>query len=158
MVNYWIFIVKDHVHMGRIIPASEVLSNRVRNKFWSLSARALNLRRLEKGDKVIFYVTEAERKGFMGRGVLAGPAHPITEEQRFHVIGEPSNAFQYSVDFEEAEMWDEAISPLEIRDRLSFLRSLRNPMRAFRGSIKRISEEDYNEIIKAYEEKRRART
>ncbi|MEM1711918.1 MAG: hypothetical protein QXU12_05980, partial [Nitrososphaerota archaeon] len=71
---------------------------------------------------------------------------------------EPSNAFQYPVDFEEAEMWDEAISPLEIRDRLSFLRSLRNPMRAFRGSIKRISEEDYNEIVKAYEEKRRAGT
>ena len=115
MVNYLVFLVKDHVHMGRIIPASEVLSNRVKNRFWSLSIRAPNLRRLEKGDKVIFYITEAKRKRFMGRGVLAGPAHPITEEQRFHVVGEPSNAFQYAVDFEEAEMWEIVISPIEIR-------------------------------------------
>ena len=92
----------------------------------------------------------------MERGVLAGPAHPITEEQRFHVIGEPSNTFQYTVDFEEAEMWEIAISPTEIQNRVSF-RRLKNPMRAFRGSIKRISEKDYNEIIKAYEEKRQAR-
>ena len=46
--------MKDHVQMGRIIPASEVLSNRVKNRFWSLSVRAPNLRRLKKDDKVIF--------------------------------------------------------------------------------------------------------
>jgi len=57
----------------------------------------------------------------------------------------------------EAEMWEIAISPTEIQNRVSFLRKLRNPMGAFRGSIKRISEEDYNEVIRAYEEKRQAR-
>jgi hypothetical protein len=36
---------------------------------------------------------------------LAGPAHPITEEQRFHVIVKQSDAFQYAMDFKEAEMW-----------------------------------------------------
>jgi len=92
-------------HIGRIIPVSGVISNRVKNRFWLLSIRAPNLRGLEKGDKVIFYITEAKKKGFMGREVLAGPVHPMTEEQRFHVIGESSNAFQYAVDFEEAEMW-----------------------------------------------------
>jgi len=54
-------------------------------------------------------------------------------------------------------MWEIAISPTEIQNRVSFLRKLRNPMGAFRGSIKRISEEDYNEVIRAYEEKRQAR-
>lgn len=152
MVNYWVFIVKDHLHMGRRIPAREVLSNRVRNKFWSLSSRAPNLRKLDKGDRVIFYITGMEAKGFMGKGILAGPAHPITEEQRFHTIGEPSNAFEYAVDLEEAEMWEKPLSPLDLRDRVPFLRRLRNPLRAFRGSIRRISEEDYNEIIKAHEE------
>jgi hypothetical protein len=42
----------------------------VKNKFWSLNAGAPNLKKLEKGDKVIFYVTEAKRKGFMGKGKL----------------------------------------------------------------------------------------
>lgn len=48
--------------MGRVIPASEVLSNRVKNRFWSPSARAPNLKRPSKGDKVIFYITEAIEK------------------------------------------------------------------------------------------------
>jgi len=61
------------------------------------------------------------------------------------------------VGFKEAEVWEIAISPTEIHNRLSFLRRFRNPMGAFRGSIKRISEEDYNEVIRAYEEKRQAR-
>ena len=37
------------------------------NRFRSLNVRAPNLRRLEKGDKVIFYIAEAKRKGFMVR-------------------------------------------------------------------------------------------
>jgi len=67
MVNYWVFVVKDHVHMGKTIPAREVLVNRVQNKFWSLSSRAANLRRLEKGDQVLFYVAESAEKGSWAR-------------------------------------------------------------------------------------------
>ncbi len=111
MGGYWVFIVKDHVHMGKIIPAREVLANRVENKFWSLSSRAANRRRLAKGDQVLFYVAESKERGFMGRGILAGPAHPMTEEQRFHVIGSPSMSFEYSVEFDEAEMWPEVLPP-----------------------------------------------
>ncbi|MCF3653619.1 MAG: hypothetical protein L2C94_005620 [Aigarchaeota archaeon] len=59
--------------------------------------------------------------------------------------------------FKEAEVWEIAISPTEIHNRLSFLRRFRNPMRAFMGSTKRISEEDYNEIIRTYQKKRQAR-
>ncbi len=151
MVNYWVFVVKDHVHMGRIIPAREVLADRVRNKFWSLSARARNLKRLEKGDKVLFYVTEAQERGFMGAGVLAGSAHPMTEEQRFHVIGEPSISFEYAVDFDEAEIWDKLISLNSIKDKMPSLRGMKNPARAFRGAIRRITEKDYEAVIQAHE-------
>ncbi len=150
MVNYWIFIVKDHVHMGRVIPAREVLADRVRNKFWSLSARARNLKKLEKGDKVLFYITESRERGFMGRGILAGLPHPITEEQRFHVIGEPSIGFDYAVDFEEAEIWDQVITLNQVKDKMPLLRRMRNPSRAFRGAIRRITEEDYEAVVQAY--------
>jgi len=141
--------------MGKVIPAREVLADRVRSKFWSLSARARNLKRLEKGDKVLFYITGSREKGFMGRGVLAGPSHLMTEEQRFHVIGEPSTGFDHAVDFEEAEIWDRVITLDEVKDEMPLLRRMGNPSRAFRGAIRRITEEDYGVVVRAYEGSRK---
>ncbi|MEM4467151.1 MAG: hypothetical protein QXE61_03825 [Nitrososphaerota archaeon] len=66
MSQYWIFIVKDHQHLGRIIPAREVLINRVKNKFWSLNSRARYVRKLRQGDHVVFYVASKIERGFMG--------------------------------------------------------------------------------------------
>jgi len=74
----------------------------------------------------------------MERGVLAGPAHPITEEQRFHVIAEPSNAFQYAVDFEEAEMWEIAISPVRNTEQGPIPQEAREPDEG----VQRIDKED----------------
>ena len=147
MPGYWIFVVKDHTFEGRIIPAIEVLANRVRNKFWSLNSKAPNVKNLSENDRVLFYVTSTAGKGFMGRGVLAGPAHPITVEQRFHVIGIPSIHFDYAVEFKEAEMWTRMVKLEDVREKLAMLRGKRNPAMIFRGSIKKISEEDYQKIL-----------
>jgi len=150
MTNYWVFVVKDHVHMGRTIPAREVLANRVQNKFWSLSSRAANLRKLEKGDRVLFYVAEPAERGFMGKGVLAGPAHPMSDEQRFHIIGTPSIGFEYSVDFDEAEMWPKIVALEMVKDRMPLLIGRKFPARVFRGSIRRITERDYEVVLEAH--------
>jgi len=63
---------------------------------------------------VIFYLTSSDGRGFMGRGVLAGVAHPMTIEQRFHIIGSPSINFDYAVEFHEAEIWPKLV-PLDLR-------------------------------------------
>jgi len=104
---------------------------------------------LEKGDKVLFYITESSARGFMGRGVLAGKAHPTTDEQRFHVIGTPSIAFDYSVDFEEAEMWSEIVSLDLVKDKMPLLIGRKNPAQVFRGAIRRITEKDYEVVLEA---------
>jgi len=147
MPGYWVFVVKDHVFEGRTIPATEVLANRVKNRFWSLNSRAPNVKNLSEGDHVLFYVTSMSGRGFMGRGILAGPAHPITIEQKFHVIGVPSINFDYAVEFREAEMWPRLIRLEEVSDKLSILRGRRNPVTIFRGSIKRINREDYENVV-----------
>jgi len=149
MPSYWAFVVKDHVFEGRVIPAREVLADRVRNKFWSLNSRARNVRRLSQGDKVLFYVTSGRERGFMGRGVLAGAAHPITVEQRFHVIGAPSINFDYAVEFSEAEMWPTLLPLASIADRAPVLKGRKSPAMVFRGSIRRLSERDYEIILEA---------
>jgi len=149
MPGYWVFVVKDHLFEGRVIPAREVLADRVRNKFWSLNSRAPNVRKLSKGDRVLFYVTSGDGRGFMGKGVLAGAAHPITIEQRFHVIGAPSINFDYAVEFSEAEIWPNLLSLDKLLNKMPLLIGRKRPAAVFRGSIRRISERDYEVVVRA---------
>ena len=157
MAEHWAFIVRDHTYQGKIILARDVLADRVRNKFWSLNSRARNVRKLKEGDKVVFYLTSSEGRGFMGRGVLAGEAHPMTIEQRFHIIGSPSINFDYAVEFREAEMWPKLV-PLDLlTDRMPLLLGRKNPARVFRGSIIRLTERDYEIVLETAEELMRER-
>jgi len=137
--------------------ARNVLADRVRNKFWSLNSRARNVRKLKKGDKVVFYLTSSEGRGFMGRGVLAGEAHPMTIEQRFHIIGSPSINFDYAVEFREAEMWPKLVTLDLLADRMPLLLGRKNPARVFRGSIIRLTERDYEIVLEAAEKLMRER-
>jgi len=157
MAEHWAFIVRDHTYQGKTILARDVLADRVRNKFWSLNSRARNVRKLKEGDKVVFYLTSSEGRGFMGRGVLAGEAHPMTIEQRFHIIGSPSINFDYAVEFREAEMWPKLI-PLDLlANRMPLLLGRKNPVRVFRGSIIRLTERDYEIVLETAEKLMRER-
>ena len=157
MAEYWAFIVRDHTYQGKIILARDVLADRIRNKFWSLNSRARNVRKLEKGDKVIFYLTSSEGRGFMGRGILAGKAHPMSIEQRFHIIGSPSINFDYAVEFSEAEMWPKLVPLNLLAGRMPLLLGRKNPARVFRGSIIRLTEKDYEIVLEAAEKLMRER-
>ena len=77
---------------------------------------------------------------------MASRPHPITPEQRFYVFGEPSAKFDYSIELENPVLWDRLLELSEIAGQISFLRSSRWWAR-FRGSIIRISEEDYDRIV-----------
>ena len=151
MAEHWAFIVRDHTYQGKIILARDVLADRVRNKFWSLNSRARNVRKLKEGDKVVFYLTSSEGRGFMGRGVLAGEAHPMTIEQRFHIIGSPSINFDYAVEFREAEMWPKLVTLDLLADRMPLILGRKNPARVFRGSIIRLTQRDYEIVLETAE-------
>ena len=147
MVSYWILVVKDHKLMDRVIPAGEVLKDRVKNKFWSLNSRARNVNKIKNGDRVIFYVTGRNERGFKGCGIVAGEPHPLTPEQRFHIIGMPSEAFDYAIDFSEAEVWDKLVTLEEVKDKMPLLKGKNLSKPPFRGSIVKITEQDYNAIL-----------
>jgi hypothetical protein len=89
--------------MGRTVPAIEVLKGRVKNKFWSLSSRARNVKKIKSGYYVLFCITGKGERGSGGYGVIATEPRTITPEQRFHIVCMASEAFDYAVDFSEAE-------------------------------------------------------
>lgn len=147
MTNYWIFIVKDHKFNDSIVSALTVVKNRVEHKFWTLNKKAPYIKRLSVGDKVVFYATGIEGRGFCGRGELATRPHPLTPDQRFYLIGKPSMLFDLAVEFSYAECWSK-IKPIEeFVGKLSFLKGRDDYTRCFRGSIKAISPEDYEIIV-----------
>jgi len=147
MTNYWVLVVKDHQHLGRTVPATTILMNRVKYKFWSLNKRTPNIKRIRPGDRVVFYVSSYVGKGFAGTATIASYPHPITPEQKFHVFGMPSEKFNYSIELEEPILWTKLLEPPEIIGHVSFITSRDKWWAWFRGSIKRITEEDYNTIV-----------
>ena len=106
---------------------------------------------------MVFYLTSSEGRGFMGREVLTGEAHPMTIEQRFHIIGSPSVNFDYAVEFHEAEIWPKLVPLNLLTDRMPLLLGRENPARIFRGSIIRLTERDYEIVLEMAEKLMRER-
>ncbi|MEM0205188.1 MAG: EVE domain-containing protein [Nitrososphaerota archaeon] len=149
MVNYWILIAKDHNYDGSIVSAITIIKNRVEHKFWILNKNTPGIKRLKPGDKAVFYAASFEGKGFCGWGELSTEPHPLTPDQRFYAFGKPSMLFDFAVDFKIAEFWPK-LKPIEkLASVLSFLKDKSNYIRCFRGSIRAITQEDFEHIISA---------
>lgn len=149
MVNYWIFIAKDHIYEGAIVSAITIIKSRVEHKFWVLNKNTPGIKKLKPGDKTIFYAASSEGRGFCGWGELATEPHPLTPAQRFYALGKPSMLFDFAVDFTTAEFWPK-LKPIEkFASLLSFLKGKSNYTRCFRGSIRAITQEDFEHIISA---------
>ncbi|MDJ0270040.1 MAG: EVE domain-containing protein [Aigarchaeota archaeon] len=143
----WLFIVKDHIHGGIRIPAWDILRNSVEHRFWSLNSRARNIKRLQPGDNVIFCVSSSEGRLFAGHARIASKAHPITPAQKFNIVGKPSENFDYSIELEDAEIWQKSLPAEELLEQLSFIKNKQRWPSAFRGSIRELNDDDYNMII-----------
>jgi len=145
---FWIFVVKDHQVAGKRIPASDVLKNRAENKFWSLNKRAPNVRRLKPGDGIIFYIASKEGRGFAGTAKVASEAHPITVRQQFHVLGRPSDTFDMAIELEDPQIWPRILPVETVASRITLTKETKRLASAFRGSIRSVSEADYESIAK----------
>ncbi|MCL7397610.1 MAG: EVE domain-containing protein [Thaumarchaeota archaeon] len=149
MVNYWIFIAKDHKYDRNVVSAITIIKNRVENKFWILNKNTRGIKKLKPGDKAVFYATSIEGRGFCGWGELATEPHPLTPDQMFYAFGKPSIFFELAVDFKVAEFWPKLKPIEEFASTLSFLKGKPNYIRCFRGSIRAITQEDFEYIISA---------
>lgn len=144
---YWIFVVKEHVDGDRVIPVMDILNTRVRERFWLLSGRAARTRGLNEGDEVIFYAIGSEGRFFVGRARLGSPPAPISDHLRFFIRGSPSERLTHYVTLDSPEIWAKSLPAEEIAPTLSFVKKKDKWAKAFRGSLKRITESDYFSII-----------
>lgn len=147
MTKYFIFVIKDHIEGKKIIPASEVLFNRVKYGFWSLSSKNPCFKSIKLGDKVIFYLAGKEGGKFGGFCTLASEAYPISEVEKKIAKGRPSSLMDYVVDLKEIKVWENPVELSEVASKLSFIKDLNKAKMYFRGGIRAITKEDFNEIV-----------
>jgi predicted RNA-binding protein len=142
--NHLIFVVKDHKSKdGKITRAEEVLRHRAKYGFWYLNSKAPNFKRVNKGDKVLFYVAGKKGGKFCGGCILASNPYKVSKLERRPSLGKPSEEFDYVVDLSAVDLWKHAVTVEEIKDKVSFLRHKKMPKLYFRGSIRIIPEEDF---------------
>ncbi|MCS7116584.1 MAG: EVE domain-containing protein [Nitrososphaerales archaeon] len=147
MTRYFIFVVKDHLKGNVIIPASEVLANRVKYGFWSLNSKTPNFKSIKRGDKVIFYLAGKEGRKFVGMCTLASEVYPVSEVEKRVAMGLPSSTMDYVVDLREVEIWNDPVELNEVAPKLSFIKDLNKAKMYFRGGVRAIKEEDFNRIV-----------
>lgn len=75
-MNYYVFQVSDQSKYGKQRTAQEVFDFLVKGKSaWGFGLKTPNRRAIEKGDKVLFYLTGADNQIFVGAAILKSGAY-----------------------------------------------------------------------------------
>jgi len=149
LVNKWILIVIDHKVGKWKLKASDVFRDRVKHGFWAINPETPNFKNLKKGDIAIFYLGGRDGRRFVGKGILASEPHAVTQEQMRSLIGEPSSLFSHGVELDQIDVWDPPV-PLDlVFKELSFIEKKDKWGVHFQGTIKSLSNEDYDIIESA---------
>lgn len=148
-MGFWIFVVKDHVHGKEVIPAGAIASERVKHGFWLVSSRIAAMKELAEGGSAIFFSTGSEGRLFIGEGVFSQPPMPITDEMRFHIKGYPSEKLTHFIKLDMARLWTTPVKLEEVLENLSFIKNKLRWYGYFRGSVRKIPEQDYQYLVSA---------
>jgi hypothetical protein len=141
--NYWVLVVTDRLEQN--LTAEQILTTRLNDRFWGLNARTPSRTLLRKDDKVIFSYGAKE---FLGTATLDSDSFELREEQK--------SQFSHDTDFFKAdfgirlknmELWGDPKSVQKSIDVLSFIKNKKHYMAYFQGGVRKISADDYNNII-----------
>lgn len=145
-MHCWVFVVKDHYVGKRVIPANEVAADRVSRKFWLVSRRRASMKELQDGGVAVLYSTGTDGRCFIGEATFSQPPQPITDEMRFYIVGYPSEKLTHYIAFDTATLWTKPVKVESIVEYLSFIKNKQKWYTYFRGSVRKIPEEDFNAI------------
>jgi len=137
MVNYWIFVSVPFTdfNVGTIY---KMLKKIEATKRWSIGRKTPNRGRLSEGDKTLFY-----QGGEDGGKVIASAELASSLQQH-----ENADSF---VKIKNFEVWKKPIDIRALTDKLSFIKNKRHWGVYLQGGIVKISEVDYNKIIRKSE-------
>ena len=140
-MNYWIFTANN-----RPVRAVDSYHLRMENKLWGISSQTNNLRNLNAGDKVVFYLT-SPAMAFAGTAIISSTV--LNEEEHERLIRE--EVFlneEFGVRLADIDEWEEHIPAKTLLAHLRFITNKEKWGTHLQGGITRISEKDYEVITR----------
>lgn len=136
-MNYYIIQLSDQNKDGKKITALEIFNHLVRdNNVWAFGQRTPNRKRIQKGDKVLFYVTGLDNQYFIGSATLESGAYQGGDISE--ILKTYDNKEAYRIDLSDVQLFSEP----------KYRKSIVNlEWQPNMGGSSKISEADYNLII-----------
>ena len=146
-VRYWVFIVTQQKENGKKILGREILKTRLADEFWGLGERTPNRKKLQAGDKVVFYEGNPT-KGFVASAMLRSSSFQLSQEERRNFSHDRKFfTTEYGVHLEDARIFESPIPTEHMVDNLSFIENKEYWYSYFQGGTREIFENDYLTII-----------
>ncbi len=145
-MNYWSFVATQQQIDGGIATAKEIVARRIADGFWGLAENAPNGRYLQKGDQVVFYLGSPV-KAFAASATLASDFFTLSPEQKQKYWHGKVYEAECGVLLENAQLWDANRPVNDLVAKLKFIENKENWFAYFRGSVRRISEDDFHTIV-----------
>ncbi len=146
-MNYWIFIVTQRKDSsGKLWSGREILDTRLKDQFWGLGERTPNRKKLQPGDRIIFYEGNPT-KAFVAEATLETGSFELTSAQKKQ-YDHGSSVFltDYGVTLKNCRGFATAILAEKLLDTLTFIENKEYWYSYFQGGIRGISEVDYQAI------------
>lgn len=135
MVSFWIFTFLEYTDFSRG-NVKELFSRLKKTSKWYIGPKTQNRKRIQKGDKVIFYQAGKSGRKFVADGTLSTSLQPASENDFFDFVL-----------ISGIHLWSKPLSIYDIGKELSFVRT-KNPARYyFQMGIRKITERDYLTIL-----------
>lgn len=146
-------VVKDHKAGPRnLVPAMQVLMNRVKHGFWLLSAKNPYRKKIAVGDTGLFYVSSKEGRVIAGECQVTAATQLITAQIKTIVEGYPSTLLTHYIGIK-GVIWASPLDAGEVIPNLSFVKNKDKWAAYLQGSLHPITKEDYEFVINYHSKK-----
>jgi hypothetical protein len=153
-INYWIFNVKKDENRKYSRKGIEIYNHRMcKDHFWGIKEftksgrRTPNVTYLKREDNVLFYLVGEEGHCFLGTCVLDSSFRQLTNEEVKQLTHEEFLDWNQGVFLKDIEKWQKPLPIESLRGKVSFVPISQHYGSYLQGSIKKISEFNYNTII-----------
>lgn len=125
-MSNWIFVIKN---------SDKEFHSRVKNKEWPIYNKTQNRKRLQIGDRLIFYKAGTDGQKFLG---IATIGSNLKEK----------SSFTSSLDLNDIKIWKTPVEMKNAIKNLDFIKNKENWGNYFQGGVRRISDTDFDTITK----------
>jgi len=149
MKGFWIFVI------GAARPDRDVFVNKSefemlmdKNKCWGLGARTPFVKKIKTNDRGVFYLAGKSGQRFIAKFTIASNPYPISQRSK-DVHPAIRSWCDYLINLKNMKVFKSDVRVDEIKDQLELTKGTFFWRSCFQGGIRKISEKDFNSIVKA---------